>query len=592
MMRRFSGIVLVLAVFVLVLTVFSVGITDGHITMDDWGYTYGCSFVRNGLKPQNILRAFTEIGYDAFWMPITFISYMGDISFFGGGWPIHHEINVIIHAVNTLIVIVLLRKLCLLADPEARGALIFACAGALIWALHPMRVEAVTYIASRKELLWSFFTLMGLVAWLRFLADGRRTVYFSAWICCFLACLSKPTAICFPFLAYLLEVFREKRLIVPKLVRYIPFLVVAFVVGAIIFYAQANPTDDEYFDVFAQSFAWRLLNAVVGFGMYLWHTLALSKVYFDYRAVFGGRPLDLGLGLSVFAIAGGLWLALIGFYRKDKGVRWTLLTMALWFFAALAPVSGIMGTVNGDHAYADRYTYLPFVGLAAIFVVLVSRLSLRMRQLLVVVVAIAASFESVYAVQVIRSFENDYTAFLRTLAKDPDHWRALRVVGSEYCARLGKVDEGIAMLERSLELRPSLRTAESLAFMLAIRGAQGDFDRVRVLAADMAAHPEKDYRGMMLDALGTVYFREGKDEVAVGFFKASLSAKRRDYSSEHTLHNLALVLANCGRVEEAVDVLKTLSRIPNPAVKTCATRILFQLSAGSRPRFAWTNTPF
>jgi hypothetical protein len=85
--------------------------------------------------------------------------------------------------------------------------------------------------------------------------------------------------------------------------RYIPFLLISFAVGCIVLYAQANPIDHERLDIFGETFSWRLLNACVGFGMYLWHTIVPSQVYFDYRAVFGGRPLDLGLGLAVLGVA-------------------------------------------------------------------------------------------------------------------------------------------------------------------------------------------------------------------------------------------------------------------------------------------------
>ena len=590
---RLRKLLLAFAFASIVGVVFAVGITRGHISMDDWGYIYGCPFVNGGLTANNLRRAFTEIGYDAFWMPFTYITYMCDISFFGGGWVAHHAVNVVLHVVNALLVLVFLRAVLSLAgERDGRRALTFATVAALLWAVHPMRAEAVTYIAARKELLWSFFTLVGLLAWTEHLESGRRSCYVVSLLCCLLACQSKPTAVCFPVLAYLLDALRQRRWYAGRLIRYVPFLLVSFAVGLIVLYAQANPIDHEHLNVFGESFAWRLLNACVGFGMYLWHAVALSQVHFDYRAVFGGRPLDLTLGLTVFAAVVLAVVSLLVVLRREKGTWWTLAVMSIWFFAALAPVSGIMGTVNGDHAYADRYTYLPFVGVAAAGVVLASRCTGRVLRFLAVASALALALETWHAVVVVKSFENDYTAFARTLEKDPDHWRALRVVGNEYCARAGRMDEGVRMLERSLSLRPSQTTAESLAYVLSIRGSAGDFARVRELCAGVAKAPRKDRHGMMLDALGTVSFREGRDADAVRFYTASLKADRRQYSANHTMLNLALVLANGGRRREAMTLLGRLSAKGTPEVRACCARLLLRLQSDAPTRFDWSADPF
>ena len=561
--------------------------------MDDWGYIYGCPFVRGGLTLDNLVWAYTEIGYDAFWMPLTYVTYMCDISLFGGGWQVHHAVNVLIHLVNVLLVVFLLRMIIVAScEVDERRAWTLATIAALVWAIHPMRAEAVTYVASRKELLWSLFTLSGLLFWLYYLLHGCRFRYVLTVLFCMAACQSKPTAVCFPALAYLLECCQKRRCVVSNLCRYIPFLLISFVVGCVVLYAQTNPIDHERLDVFGETFSWRLLNACIGFGMYLWHTIVPSQVYFDYRAVFGGRPLDFGLGLSVLGVAAITLMAMVFAFRRDKGTCVALVTMTLWFFVALVPVSGIMGTVNGDHAYADRYTYLPFVGVVAIGAVLAARCKRCVLQCLAVVLVIAILVESWYAIEVVRSFENDYKAFSRTLKRDADHWRALRVVGNEYCARLGRIDDGVQMLERSLLLRPSQHTAESLAYILSIRGAVGDFKRVREICAGAAKCPAKDHHGMMLDALGNVSFREGKDADAVGFYNASLKADRRNYSSWHTELNLALALANCGRRRESMLLLSRLKTSGNVGVKACCARIILQLKSGLRTRFVWNADSF
>ena len=154
--------------------VFFAGVTTGHISMDDWGYIYGCPFVRDGLSAANVAAAFSQFGYDAFWMPLTFISYMADITFFGGGWAVHHAVCVAIHAANAALAFVLLKRLASVFAPEAspRETALASLAAALFWALHPMRAETVVYIAARKDLLWTFFALLGLIAWIGHIRRG------------------------------------------------------------------------------------------------------------------------------------------------------------------------------------------------------------------------------------------------------------------------------------------------------------------------------------------------------------------------------------------------------------------------------------
>ena len=557
-MRRLLALVPALVAAV----VFLGSVTTGHISMDDWGYIYGCPFVKDGLSLANVAAAFTQFGYDAFWMPLTFISYMADITLFGGGWAVHHAVDVAIHAANSALVFILLARLAAAFAPDAsRRRTALAClVAALFWALHPMRAEAVVYIAARKDVLWTFFALLGLIAWTDHVRGGGRLAFFLATACCALACLSKPTAVCFPFLAFALEWALAGHF--PRRIwRYAPMLAMAVAVGAITLYCQSNPIDHERLDVFGEPLWWRLLNAAVAFGMYLWHVVAPGGIRFDYRAVFGGWPVDCALGLSVFAAALVFFAAALRF--SGPRLRAALWLAAAWAILSIGPVSGVLGTVNGDHAYADRYAYFPALSVSLVLAVAPLSLRTRLRELvtaaicLVVLVVVEACMIP-FTVAVARSYRDDYSAFSRTLAKDPDHWRALRVVGSEYCARLGRMDEGVAMLRRSLGLRPSQRTADSLAYVLALRCAPGDVAEVRRLGAAVAANAALDRTGFMLEALGLVDLAEGDDESAARRFAAALKVPARAHDDKYARLGLGYALANLGRKDEALWVLDSL----------------------------------
>lgn len=579
---RFKGCFLsCVAVGLLTVVVFALGVTGGHLGIDDWSYTYGCPFVKDGLTSSGIARAFSDFGYCSIWMPLTFLSYMADISLFGGGWMAHHAVNVALHGFNAalafLLLLTLLRRL---ASADGRTAVWSCAAAALFWALHPMRAEAVTFVASRKEELWTLFTLAGLLVWIRFLDRGGAVRYLAALACMVAGCLSKPTAMCFPLLAFLLQAVLTDRAF-RRLWLYLPQLAVALVTGLIAVFSQAHPTGLAEAGVFDAALEWRLLNAAVALGLYVWHTVMPWGVHFDYRAVFGGWPVQGGLGLAALGVTTLLaaWGVLYAPRRKIA------VFAAAWFLFGLLPTLGIFGYVNGDQACADRYAYLPAIALSLPLAAGLLAVRGRFRWGLA---AAAVAGEIALAVPAIRSFGSDAAAYARVLARDPDHWRALRVLGNEYCARQGRMDEGVAMLRRSLRLHASQLTADSLAYVLAIRGKQGDLAEVKRLGAAVAHDFRKDVHGMMLDALAIAYMREGDDRNAERLFRAALTVPRRNHSPGHSLLNLGLTLANLGRDAEARTMLGKATEDVHPEVRARAAAALDTLrSGGKRERFLW-----
>ena len=198
-------------------------------------------------------------------------------------------------------------------------------------------------------------------------------------------------------------------------------------------------------------------------------------------------------------------------------------------------------------------------------------------------VALTVVGEVLLAVPVVKSYENDYTACSRTLARDPENWRALRVVGNEYCAKMDRCPEGVEMLRKSLKLRPSKSTAESLAYILALKGGTNDFAEVRQLCAAAMRNPAYDSGGMMLDALGIVCMREGKFKDAAKFFDASLRVPSRNHSSDHTLLWLGLCLANMNEDARALRTLARAKRSKDERVRRRAESAIYRISNGDRP---------
>ena len=566
-----------------VAAVFSLGVTGGRVGLDDWGYTSGCPFVRGGLNWANVSRAFSDFGYGAIWMPVTFVSYMADVSLFGDSWRAYHAVNVGLHVLTALLVFLFLKaQLRLLAGASGKSAWLAALVAALVWAVHPMRAESVTYVAGRKEELWTLFSLAGFLAYGRYLRVGKGWSYALAWIGFVMACLSKPTAMVFPFLAGAMQVAYRARLKgegraeeqqVPSFWKIVPMAVFAGLIGLVALYSQSHPTASASVDVYATSFGWRLLNAaVVPYG-----------VHMDYRAVFGGMPVDGMLGLSVLAVV--VAATVFAFVRLSRDGRIRLAYAGAFFLLALGPTLGVLGFVNGDHAMADRYTYMAHVGLALLLAF--GLVALR-RWYLLLACGVFVVFEVALAIPVVCSYSTGYTVFSRVLAKDPNHWRGLRFVGRELCTSPERMDEGVAMLKRSLVLRESQSTAEVLAYSLAIRNKTGDFDEVNRLCAGVIQKPSRDQGGMMLDALGIVAMREARYAMAAGYFAAGLRVRNRNHAPDHAVLNLGLCLANIGKDQEALAILKNATACRHPWVRQRAEKAMEEIrKGGERPPFLW-----
>ena len=569
--------------------VFSIGITGGHVGLDDWWYTSGCPFVRGGLSWENLARAFGDFGYGAIWMPVTFMSYMLDVSLFGDSWYAYHAVNVLLHLINTWLVFLFIRDQSRLFVPGATLRADVICAAcALLWALHPMRAEGVTFVASRKEELWTLFALCGLLQYRRFLTGDGVGHYFAVVLLFILSGLSKPTALCFPFLALVLHLALWNQPNRKSLLWLAPLVAMSFALGCLTVYSQSHPTNGVSVDVYDAKLWWRLLNAVVSTGLYFWYTVVPLGIHMDYRAIFNGWPLDGWLGILCFGLVSAC--CLLVFLRKGNPLRSALAYSMLLFLFSLGPTLGVLGYVNGDQSMADRYLYFPHVAVALMLAIaLIRRMSVSGRgERGVVVLLLVAVVEAALAVPVVKSYENGYKACLRALEKDPDNWRALRIVGNELCARQNRMDEGIAMLRKSLKIRGSQLTADSLAYILALRGAPGDFDEVKRWGAPMAAKPSLDEGGMMLDALGIVAMREGRYDLAVRYFSQGLSVRKRNHSKDFTVLWLGLNLANVGREAEAMRALASLVNSQNGTIRNRAAKALDAIRRGtSRSPFAW-----
>ncbi|MBR0068659.1 MAG: hypothetical protein IJQ00_13765 [Kiritimatiellae bacterium] len=560
------------------------------LRLDDHDYTYRCAFVKDGLSWANVREAFTNVRHGGIWMPATYISYMCDITLFGPGAGTHHLVNVAIHALNAVL---LLWLLVVLATKNTKITEIVLFLLAALWAVHPQRAEAVAWIASRKELLCATFILGGLLCWLRARRRegwGRIPALVGTYTCLILACMSKPTAMCFPFLVLAVEGIlhsttddrhpadiRQSASASPHFAFYTLhftlFLFLAVATGALAVYSQTHPEGHAVRELFSASLPWRILNAAVAVGLYVFQMVVPVGIHLDYRAVPGGWPVQGALGLGVLAVlAAGAWWWCRRIRRRaeqdqafDRAGLFLMGAVILWFFAALAPTLGIFGSF-GEHARADRFLYLPAMALPIAGVLLYGARGARAISVrpprrggptagttgILPVAGLAAIVAVFFAVAypVVTSYRTDMTAFTRTLAVDPDNWRALAHVGEAKCAA-GELDEGIDMLRKSRTVLARNATDGKLAYALMRRGRADDWGEITNVCAAVASDPSRDARGQALEALGTAEL-VGRDwHSAALHLLLSIQAPGRHYSSADAILKLAFAQHNGGRRAEA-----------------------------------------
>ena len=571
-------------IFAAVFALFAPSIGPGHLSLDDWGYVNGCPFVKDGLSPRNVLSAFATVGHGGIWMPLTSIGYMATISLFGDGWTAHHVISVLLHSLNACLVFFLFLKTIRFLKPTSAWAVPACAVAALIWACNPCRAEAVAWVASRKEEMWTLFAVLSLLRWISWMEFRRRIDYAFSFAFFVMACLSKPTAMCMPAVAFAFSLMAPEGMRRPRLKEYLPMVAVSVATGAIALYAQAHPAGMAPVDIAPSSFGWRAFNALVSCGIYLIHVVAPYGVHADWRLVENGWPVRGAAGLASVAALAACSAAMLWFCR-DKTLRKAALAAGVWFFAALAPVLGVFGQA-GDDAIAGRWSYMPALAPAMLAAVAVSSLE-RSAWKAVACLGAFAAVSAAASVPCTLSYASDKSLAERTLSFDPENWRALRTLGRIKAAGGAEMDEGIGMLRKSLSIRPSKLTADALAYVLACRGGEGDFAEVRRICRAAARNASRDPGGMMLDALGIVAMREGDDASAAKFFSSSLVAPQRTYSNVHTILNLGLALANSGKRADAVLMLLRLHSVPETEVRKRAREAIEAIRDRKPGRFEW-----
>ncbi len=325
--------------------------TTGHLFLlaDDPEYTFRNEHVKAGLTGSGVAWAFRSV-YALNWHPVTWLSHMLDVQLFGMNPAAHHLVNLLLHIANTVLLFDLLRR-----ATGAREASAFVAA---VFAVHPLHVESVAWVAERKDLLCGLFWLLAMRAYVRYVRLPGAGRYAAVLAFFALGLLSKAMIVTLPFLLLLLDYwplgrFAPGRPRLAPIVEKIPFLILAAGTGIVTYLAQ-----DAGGAVNALPFGVRAANGLTAYAAYL------GKFIWPHPlAIYYPHPSEIGKAVPAWKAAGAFLLlaGATGTALAARKRRPWLLFGWLWFLVGLSPVIGIVQA--GGQSMADRYMYMPIIGL-------------------------------------------------------------------------------------------------------------------------------------------------------------------------------------------------------------------------------------
>ena len=506
---------------------------NDFVSFDDLQYVTDNPNVNQGLSGESIAWAFTS-GYASNWHPLTWLSHMADCELYGLRPAGHHITNLLLHILNTLLLFWVFRKMTGSVWPSAFVAAVFA--------IHPLHVESVAWVAERKDVLSTLFWLGTMIAYVRYTERSSMGNSVLVALLFGLGLMAKPMLVTLPFVLLLLDywplrrfdTFSIRRLVGEK----IPLFVLAAGSSVITFLVQQK--GGAVIELENISVASRLGNALVSYVGYIGKMIYPSglAVLYPYPAegVGSWRPL------VAVALLAGLTLFFIRLAAKQRYV----LVGWLWYLITLVPVIGIVQV--GGQAMADRYTYIPSIG---IFVVvawglgdLLSRWKYK-RAVLSIFALIAILLATLATRNQVAHWRNTLALYKHTLDVTENN----HVIHSNYAIALneeGRTDEAIEHYQQALKIEPD--HADAHYNLGVVFEKMGNFEQA-IKHYQQLLKLEPDSTEVHYN-LGVVLGIMGKREQAIAHYQRALKIKP-DYAEAH--YNLGVVLWKTGKREQAIE---------------------------------------
>jgi tetratricopeptide (TPR) repeat protein len=527
---------------------------------DDLEYVIENAHVRRGITAEGLGWAFTTF-HAANWHPLTWVSHMLDVELYGLDPGRHHMTNVWLHVVNSLVLFFVFKRM---TACRWRSGLVAA-----LFAWHPLHVESVAMIAERKDLLCGFFWLLSMGFYVEYARRPSPKRYLAVCAGYLLGLMSKPMIVTLPIVFLLLDVWPLKRwrlhaqetslrdggpdtnarLVYEKL----PLLVLTFGASIVTWLAQASKDAIQSYPLVL-----RFFNAVVSYAAYLGKTVWPDPLAVFYP--FRGSPVFWQVGLALVLIIGLTLTAVLALKRRPYVfVGW------FWFIGTLVPVIGLVQV--GSQAMADRYTYLPLVG---IFIVVAWGLTDILDRRPIGLKAGTATVTLLFTVLAVlswrqaRIWSDDATLFRQAVSVIPHNWLAHNNLGSTY-VRQGRLKAALKHFQAAIDINPTFADArfnravtltemgrpdQAVAAYRSVlkidplhAGALNNLGGMLIAAGDFNGGITYCRRALQADPgladahnnLGVAFYRQGRYPQAAAQFRKALSLTPRDSEARVTL---------------------------------------------------------
>jgi protein O-mannosyl-transferase len=554
------GICLFLAA--ITLAVFGQTLRHGFVNYDDGIFVYQDAAVTNGLTLAGAARAFTH-GSFGFWDPLTTLSHMLDCQLYGlhpGG---HHLTNILLHTASVILLFLVLRKMTGSLWPSAFVAALFA--------IHPLHVESVAWVSERKDVLSGFFFMLTLWAYVHYAQNPPRlSRYLLVMLCLALGLMSKAMLVTLPLVLLLLDYWPLRRIGASgfticemnadgsgraldlrsrNVLEKIPLLLLSLGSAIVAYSAQANVGTMQSLE--ASPLSLRMANASVSAATYLRQMFCPTGLAVLYPYPFHGLPgwevLLSVLTLAAISVAAFCW-------RRERPY---LLAGWLWYLVMLLPVIGLVQ--SGAQAHADRYTYLPQIGLyIALTWLAVGLAGGRPHGRVVLGWLAGAAIMALSMVAFVQAsyWRNSESLWKHTLACTRNNAVALNNFGSAVFDQ-GRTDEALRQFQQAVAIQPDYAQAYSNLGKAQLKNGRVD-EAISEMQMAVELEPAN---AVYLGNLGQALLQKGRLDDAVADFQASLAIEPDNYDVHN---NLGVVLFHEGRFNEAIPhILKALQLQPD-----------------------------
>jgi Flp pilus assembly protein TadD len=525
-----------------------------------------------GFTFHNFSQVFSS-KYVGNYLPLTMLTYMAEYQLFQLTPGYYHFTSLLLHIINCLLVFALIYGL--------SGERLTSLLVALLFAIHPMRVESVAWIAERKDVLSSFFFLLSLLSYVQYLKMGKRRLYYICAFSLLFSLLSKPMAVSQPFVLLLIYYLKNGRLNKKILVETVPFFIMAAAFAILTLITQN--VSDHSLDNYSLSLLQRICVPFYGIVFYLIKSIApfnLCALY-TFPAKFDGS-MNLQLFASpiiVFVIAAAVY--------KFRAYSRKLIFGSLFFLITALPVLQIV--IVGNAIVAERYTYIPLLGIyfifAGLFTVLVNKTFSQnkiAKNSLFAGISIVLFIFSCMTYERCSVWKDSFTLWNDIIKKFPADV-AFAGRGSAYSS-IGDYDHAIQDFNRSITLNPSygqayldrgiaysnkgdfdsaiqdfsqtIRLTPSNAIAYGNRGvaysSKGDYDHA-IEDFNLAKNIDSSYALVFYCNLGVAYCHKGDFDRAIEVFNQVIS---RNQNSMELYYNRGLAYHGKGDDVHALDDIK------------------------------------